>query len=238
MSLHQELIQQGWCGWAGSCSKIKAREGVVSLLAPVGQGEQGKNIVYCLWSMERFVGRGAVSLSYPVKAISFRSVFSVVCLSYEFPALPFGWGFWAFMAIKPKRSEMERVLCENCGADVPIAIKHVPCCHQPPGQCCFGIWPYPGIRYMRLLQLLARAVLCAACPSVPAPMPCHSWTAQLCLPDIVLGVRKTHQEPFGCSIKGLLYLCKRWACASPGLFPATIGLLGAAAPALPLLGGS
>lgn len=156
--------------------------------------------------MERFVGRGAVSLSYPVKAISIRSVFSVVRWSYEFPALPFGWCFWAFVVIKPKRSEMERVLCEN---SVPIGIKHVPCCHQPPGQCCFGIWLYPNIRCMNLLlQLLARALPCAACPSVPAPTPRYSWTAQLCLPNVVLGVRKTCQEPFGCSIKGWLYLCK------------------------------
>lgn len=60
-------------GRAGSHGGVKAREGVVSLLAPGGQGEQGKKVIYCLQSMERFVAKGAVNLPYPIKAVSITS---------------------------------------------------------------------------------------------------------------------------------------------------------------------
>lgn len=164
----------------------------MSSLAPVGQGEQGRKVIYCLWSMERFVGRGAVNLSYPVKAISITSVVFVVCWSDEFPALPFGWGFWAFIAIKPERSEVERVLRERRSAGVPTGIKQVPHCHQPPPGCA-------SLGYSHTPSSGVRGFSCSRQPGpypvlpVPAPTSCHSQTARVCLPNIVLWVRKTHQ---------------------------------------------
>ena len=117
---------------------------------------------------------------------------------------------------------MGRVLCENRGAGVPAGIKHVPHCQQP-----LWVWPYPKLRCTRLLlQSLARAVPCTAHPSAPAPTSCQGRTARVCLPNIVLWVRRTHQQPLGCSSKSSLHLRKCRARASPGLFPAITLFLG------------
>ena len=192
--------------------------------------------------MERFVGRGAVNLSYPRKAVSIMSAVFVVRWSYGFPALSFGWGFWAFVAIKPERSEVQRVLRESCGAGVPTGNRRVPHCHQSPPGCT-------SLGYGRTLSSGVQGFSCSCrlgpYPALPVPVPQrpHLATArqhEYACRILSCGLEKPTSDRLDVALKDHFILTNVGLAQALGCFQPLPGFWGACpGPAdLPLLGRS
>lgn len=172
----------------------------MSSLAPVEQGEQGKKVIYCLWNMERFVGRGAVNSLYPTNVIYIVSLGFFCPLELCPLDSPRGqrWSehfVRAMVPVSPPASDMSPTAISPPA--VPLWVMAI-----PRAQVYSSRWPGPYL-------------------ALPFPVSQHPHLATAgqheCLCQMMScpecgGLRKTHQPLFGCSIKGSLYLCKRCWC--------------------------